>query len=174
MQKDESIEKESQSSSCAKSNCTEDDLSNDSVEEIWEHNGDQVNQIIKSIPESTLNANTGDSMHENSYFPPPDDNWESRLSSLDFATESEEHKDSAPISSGVYYSELPTTDSITEKETSESVKDQPIDAACISPTNYVPMVQVFEIEPYTEAHWYPLEVVCRTFREQGMLIMYMR
>ena len=29
------------------------------------------------------------------------------------------------------------------------------------------MVQVFEIEPYTEAHWYPLDVVCRTFREQG-------
>ena len=110
----------------------------------------------------SINDNT-----ETSFYPITDENWESRLPSFDIANPTN-HKGeaSAPIASGVYYSQISSEDKTTE-ETKTIEQHQQADIPAQAPADYVPMVQVFEIEPYTEAHWYPLDVVCRTFREQG-------
>merc|ERR1712038_109345 len=110
----------------------------------------------------SINDNT-----ETLFYPITDENWESRLPSFDIANPTN-HKGeaSAPIASGVYYSQISSEDKTTE-ETKTIEQHQQADIPAQAPADYVPMVQVFEIEPYTEAHWYPLDVVCRTFREQG-------
>jgi len=103
---------------------------------------------------------------ENLTFPPADENWETRLPSLDFSNPLNSNKEiPAPITSGVYYSEISEENNNLTDETSS--EHQQSDMPVVAPADYVPMVQVFEIEPYSEAHWYPLDVVCRTFREQG-------
>ena len=103
---------------------------------------------------------------ENLTFPPADENWETRLPSLDFSNPTNSNKEiPAPTTSGVYYSEIAEeSNNLTDETSSEH---QQSDMPVVAPADYVPMVQVFEIEPYSEAHWYPLDVVCRTFREQG-------
>ena len=103
---------------------------------------------------------------ENLAFPPADENWVTRLPSIDFSNPPNSNKEiPAPTTSGVYYSEISEESNNLTDETSS--KHQQSDMPVVAPADYVPMVQVFEIEPYSEAHWYPLDVVCRTFREQG-------
>ena len=110
----------------------------------------------------SINDNT-----ETSFYPITDENWESRLPSFDNANPTNHREEaSAPITSGVYYSQISSEDK-TPAETKAVEQHQQADIPAQAPADYVPMVQVFEIEPYTEAHWYPLDVVCRTFREQG-------
>ena len=164
----ESSEKETNNIAFSETKCSDNHSSNDSIKEIPEHKC--RNQITESITAVKENANTVDETEENSFFPSPDDNWESRLSSIDYSTQAEEHGEPAPIASGVYYSEIPTKGTISENETLNNNENQPMVPSGFAPTGYVPMVQVFEIEPYTEAHWYPLDVVCRTFREQGTIM----
>ena len=103
---------------------------------------------------------------ENLTFPPADENWETRLPSIDISNPPNSNKEiPAPTTSGVYYSEISgESNNLTDETSSEH---QQSDMPVVAPADYVPMVQVFEIEPYSEAHWYPLDVVCRTFREQG-------
>ena len=101
---------------------------------------------------------------------PTDENWESRLPTLDYSNPTSKNGEaSAPIASGVYYSQVPTEETPLEVTCNE--QHQQTDLPTLAPSGYVPMVQVFEIEPYTEAHWYPLDVVCRTFREQGNITL---
>ena len=79
-----------------------------------------------------------------------------------------------PAASGIYYNEAPTEEKhFIQTESTNTSHQQPPDISSIAPAGCVPMVQVFETEPYTEAHWYPLDIVCRTFREQGNNIIYL-
>ena len=70
----------------------------------------------------------------------------------------------------MYYSEAQKCESDERVDTITESQPQPPDITCVAPSDYVPMVQVFEMEPYTQAHWYPLETVCQTFRGQGMFL----
>ena len=109
------------------------------------------------------------------HFPPPDDNWELRLPPMDLSTNLKPEEEARPpAASGVYYNEAPTEEKhFIQTESTNSSHQQPPDISSIAPAGCVPMVQVFETEPYTEAHWYPLDIVCRTFREQGNNIIYL-
>ena len=161
---DKSTSNKSFTQACTKEQCTSDDQDKSSTDD---NNGNyhQVKESIKSINSTQIEKEPQDDV----YPPIIDDNWESRLPLLEFVLESNSNKVPPPGVSGVYYSEIPTTEIISEAEKT-NVEPQPShDSSGLAPAGYVPMVQVFEIEPYTQAHWYPLDVVCRTFRDQGIL-----
>ena len=127
---------------------------------------DQGNKIGNEKEELVHESVLVNESRESSFLPPTDENWESRLPALDYSyLTSKNGEASAPIASGVYYSHVPTEEIPSDKTSND--QHQQTDMSALAPAGYVPMVQVFEIEPYTEAHWYPLDVVCRTFREQG-------
>ena len=142
------------------------------VEIAFDENKDQSNAPFKSSDDVDIQLPEKEEFVD-SYLPPPDDNWESRLPPIELSAPSKPNGELAqPIASGVYYSEPQKCESDERVDTLTESQPQPPDITCVAPPDYVPMVQVFEMEPYTQAHWYPLETVCQTFRGQGMFLRF--
>ena len=141
-------------------------------ENAFEENKDQSNASLQTSEDGDIQLPEKEGMAD-SYLPPPDDNWESRLPPIELSAPSKPNGELAqPIASGVYYSEAQKCESDERVDTLTESQPQPPDITCVAPSDYVPMVQVFEMEPYTQAHWYPLETVCQTFRGQGMFLRF--